>query len=560
MKKIKDVSIIDYKYQKQSIVKGYYYLVLDIDYEDNTNDKLNKRYSQIKELYKILILTNPGCLIPRLKKRGWNFNIIKKEKSKTITTSVEKFLLHLIKHPILIKNKSVLDFFSKENKEINKNQTLKTKKMDKIIENDEEENDNDNEFNNDNSIKKDLYSSSEENENTNKNNKEMINEFEIIEKEDYKDLFEEQEENELLNMFIEEELNNKNKGFLTNITDFFISMYKYETKNNQNQEVYEFINSNSSILGEDIEVNKYGVEIMRINEGVEYILNNLIKINELIDKKAKSLDNIVEIFQEIQNINNKKKEEANKTKEEKTNNDFQTVENDEVINNENEKERENKEKNTKEKWDKKLLNGEINKIKYYSSINQNYIMKDLNLTIDKIIELKDTLEGLCDIFERKKSHIQFLTKLQTQLNEIKKQNELIKENDENKNQLKDDKSLKKKIDKEILHINKLNQNLKYEIDKFKKEQGYSIYTLINDLYKNNYLKQCDIFDIINKEISFDSDSENSSKIKGENGSENSSSQFLIVDDININEKKEKDKEINKNKKENDSWDNDEDEF
>ncbi len=187
-------------------------------------------------------------------------------------------------------------------------------------------------------------------------------------------------------------------------------------------------------------------------------------------------------------------------------------------------------------------------------------MKDLNLTIDKIIELKDTLEGLCDIFERKKSHIQFLTKLQTQLNEIKKQNELIKENDENKNQLKDDKSLKKKIDKEILHINKLNQNLKYEIDKFKKEQGYSIYTLINDLYKNNYLKQCDIFDIINKEISFDSDSENSSKIKGENGSENSSSQFLIVDDININEKKEKDKEINKNKKENDSWDNDEDEF
>ena len=567
MKKVKDLSILDYKYEKKTIIQGHYYFKLDVDYEDNTNSKLKKRYSQIEELYKVLLLTCPGCLIPKIKKPLWNFNIKREEKS-NIISYVEKFLLHLIKHPILMKNKSVLAFFSEDNTEINRNQTLKTNKMAKFLENDDLQLEDD--------IKEDLSSYSELNikmnksDNINISNSDLkiekkLSEFEIIEKEDYKELFEEQEESELLNMFIEEELNNKNKGFLTNIMDFFISMYKYEVKSKPNQEIFEFINTNSKPLGEDIEINKYGIEIMRINEGFEYIINDLIKEYELINKKTKSLDNILGIFQEIQNIDNKNKEVKNKINENNIIDDFETIKNNEDENAINEKEEEkkenNKEKNLKEKWDNKLLNSDINKIKNYSSINKKFITENLNPSIDKMIELKDTLEGLCDIFERKKDHIQFLAKLQEKLKEIKKQNELFEQSDENNYKLMDDKSLKKKINRETLHINKLNENLKYEINKFKKEHGDSIYNLITDLYKNNYLKQYEIFEIINREISFDSDSENSSKIK-ENESEGDSSQFLVIDDINDISKnnKKKDKEINKIAKDKNSWDYSEDEI
>ena len=557
MKKAKDLTILDYKYEKKSIIQGYYYFKLDVDYEDNTNAKLKRRYSQIEELYKVLLLTCPGCLIPKIKKSKWNFNIKKEEKS-YIISNVEKFLLYLIKHPILMKNKSVLHFFSEENTEINRNQKLKTNKMGKIFEKDNEQDEND--------VNEDFFSSSELNEklnksdnvNINNNNLEIekkISGFEIIEKEDYKDLFEEHEESELLNMFIEEELNNKNRGFLTNIMDFFISMYKYDTKSNQNQEVFEFINNNSKNLGENFEINKYGIEIMRYNEGYEYIINNLIKEYEIIDKKTKSLNNIIGIFRDVQSIENRNKNDLNK-KNDNNIDDFETIKKNEEGNTINESQEENKEKDLKEKWDKKLLNGDINKIKNYTSINQKFIIEDLNQFISKIIELKDTLENLCDIFERKKDHIQFLSKLQSKLNEIKKQNDLIAESDEKKNKLINDKFLKKKIEKETLHINKLNQNLKYEIDKFKKEQGNSIYTLIIDLYKKHYLKQSEIFDIINREISFDSDSENSSKIK-ETASEGSS-QFLIIDDINGTSKNNKKKD--NNSKENNSWDNIEDEL
>ena len=557
MKKAKDLTVLDYKYEKKSIIQGYYYFKLDVDYEDNTNAKLKRRYSQIEELYKVLLLTCPGCLIPKIKKSKWNFNIKKEEKS-YIISNVEKFLLYLIKHPILMKNKSVLYFFSEENTEINRNQKLKTNKMGNFFENDNQQDEND--------VKEDFFSSSELNEklnksdnvNINKNNLEIekkISGFEIIEKEDYKDLFEEHEESELLNMFIEEEQNNKNRGFLTNIMDFFISMYKYDTKSNQNQEVFEFINNNSKNLGENFEINKYGIEIMRYNEGYEYIINNLIKEYEIIDKKTKSLNNIIGIFREVQSIENKNKNDLNK-KNDNNIDDFETIKKNEEENSINESKEENKEKDLKEKWDKKLLNGDINKIKNYTSINQKFIKEDLNQSINKIIELKDTIENLCDIFERKKDHIQFLSKLQSKLNEIKKQNDLIAESVEKINKLINDKFLKKKIEKETLHINKLNQNLKYEIDKFKKEQGDSIYTLITDLYKKHYLKQSEIFDIINREISFDSDSENSSKIK-EHASEDSS-QFLVIDDINDTSKNNKKKD--NNTKDNNSWDNIEDEL
>ena len=136
--------------------------------------------------------------------------------------------------------------------------------------------------------------------------------------------------------------------------------------------------------------------------------------------------------------------------------------------------------------------------------------------IEQMIEYKTTVEGLLDIFYRKKNHIQFLMKLQSQYTESEKRKNLTEENDPNKKIIeKDINFLRNKIDLEKKFINKLNENLKYELNKFKEEKGNKIYTYINDLYKNNYLRQREIYNILNKEISFDSDSDNSSKIKGE---------------------------------------------
>ena len=560
MKKLKDISILDYKYQKQS---GYYYFDIKIVYEDSStsNKPIAKRYSQIKELYKILLLKCPGCLIPKFKSKSFkmklNLTELTKEQKSEIISRAQKFLQYIISHPILIKNKSVSEFFSLENKEINKNQTLKTNKMKTFMENEEKDDD---------EMKEDLSSSSSidkisksdnitnDNNNSKKEKEKNYDGFEIIEKEDYKDLFEDEEENDLINMFLEEE-NNKNKGIISKSKDVLLSAYKYiisyteennievENKPNEGMKLnlqekdIEFIKSIYHELGEDIEINNYGKEIMKIKEGFEYIINNFQKESEIIGSKTKSLDNIIKYFKEVKNIdskNNKKnKDQKNEDNNiDKDNDEFENIEKKE--NEDNIKEKRNK----KENWDNLILEEDINKIEKYSSINKKFIEEELNVTLNIMNELKEIIDCLSDIFDRKKSHIFFLIKLQSQLNEKTKRHDL--EEDENKKKLvKDINFFKKKIEKEKLFINKINENLKYEINKFKKEKENSIYFLINDLYKKNYLKQCEISDIFNKVISFDDDSENSSKIKGEN-------EKSLADSDHVEDNNKKDKEENNN--------------
>ena len=376
--------------------------------------------------------------------------------------------------------------------------------------------------------------------------------FEIIEKDKYTDFFEEEEENELINMYLEEE-KNKNKGIVSKSKDLLISAYKYiksyseenniepENKPNEGMKLnlqekdIEYIKTINNELGEDIEINNYGNDIMKIKEGLEYIINNFNQESKLIDSKIKSLDKVINFFQEVRNLDSKNniKENINKKEEDnnkdKDNNDFENIEkskdNNNII---------NRKVKINENMDKKILNEDINKIKNYSSLNKKYINKYLNPTLVKMNELKEIIDCLSDIFIRKKNHILFLIKLQSQLNAKLKKNELVIEGDESKIQLiKDINFFKKKIEKEKLFINKINQNLKYEIKKFKDEQENSIYILINDLYKNNYLKQCEISEILNKIISPESDSENSSKIKGENEkSDDDSDQFFAIEDDN----------------------------
>jgi len=71
--------------------------------------------------------------------------------------------------------------------------------------------------------------------------------------------------------------------------------------------------------------------------------------------------------------------------------------------------------------------------------------------------------------------------------------------------------------------------LKYEIENYKNNIENNVYKYINELYINKYNKQTQILNKLQKAISFESDSENSSK---EDNSENNSQL-----DKNINNKK-----------------------
>ena len=535
MKKPIEVSIKDYKFESKYMVKGYYYFEIKVKYENELDTLLKRRYGQIKELYKTLLLKCPGCLIPKIPSKTFvmkYFHITDEERSK-IKNDIEKFLKYIIKHPILIANKFALNFFY-EGKSMNQNLNINKMKTD-----DDDDDDDDS---------GESLSLSKNNENNNKEKEKdedsgiNVDDFEVIEKDDYKDLFKDEEENELLNMFLEEE-NNKNKGLFSKSKDILSSAYKYlmiypdEYNNEVNKNVVvnsgetsmilsgsskfqendlDFIKLNYKELGESMEISEYGKDIMRICEGIDYLIKNFINEANIKKKKAKSLSNIINIFNEVKKIDNqnnikKNLNEKNSNKKEE-NNDFEDKEKNEK-NAIEEKENQN---SNKEKWEVKILEADINKIKEYSSINNKFINDDLKPAIEQMIEYKTTVEGLLGIFYRKKNHIQFLMKLQSQYNESEKRKNLTEENDPNKKLIeKDINFLRNKIELEKKFIKKLNENLKYELNKFREEKENKIYTFINDLYKNNYLRLKEIYNILNKEISFDSDSDNSSKIKEE---------------------------------------------
>ena len=136
MKKIKQLSISDYKPLSSSMINRHYYFDIKIIYENETDDTtIYKRYSEIEEFYKILLLKYPGCRIPKFPEKSFMMSIhINEEDKKNIISKIEKFLRHLINHKILSEKNVVNDFFS--NEKLNKNKDLKTELI-KISEDDD---------------------------------------------------------------------------------------------------------------------------------------------------------------------------------------------------------------------------------------------------------------------------------------------------------------------------------------------------------------------------------------------------------------------------------------
>lgn len=546
------LSIIDYYfYRANPLSKGHYYFKIELQYDKYKADKImDVRYSQIIKLYKILELKCPGCRIPKLKTKSFLQNIsISKEEKEQIKSDTQKFLSHLIHHPILSDNSSVLTFFANSNIEKN----LSSNKINKIKKEDDDKDD----------LNEDILPVNKSDDIAINKKDDLLSEFEVIEKNDIKNILDENDENELLNMFN----NEKNDSTFKNLLNLVNSGYNYiksfskklsneieddkipeigqernlSLSRNIHEKDFEFIKNISSQLGENSEINKYKDKLMIIKTSVDYLIKNFQAESSFITQKVNSLKNIIKYFKEVEKIEESKDENKK-----------------DGDNEENKKERLNR-------LDIKLVKGNINKIEKYASGNESIVYLQINPKIKEMIEYNSMVDDLLNIYNRKKKHILFLVLLKSQLNEneIKnKQTDKIenengetekgknkkgkteKEDENNNNLLKDIKFLQNKIDIDIKFINKLNKNLEYEINEFKKKKN-KIYALINELYKNNYEKQSAIFEIINKDISFDSDSENSSKIKVENDeNESNSEKSLKVEKKDENKKEENKKKEN----------------
>ena len=530
MKKIKELNINDYKPLSSSMINQHYYFDIEIKFEDDSEKNINKRYSEIKELYKIMLLKYPGCRIPKFPEKKFMMNIyINEKEKKDLITKIEKFLRHIINHRILSEKNVVNDFFA--NEKINENKDLKTNLM-KIS---EEDNINNSEF----TVNKDL----EESDINKKDDFEsFIKEFEEI---DFKknEHYETWLENNLINMFLEEE-NNEKKGFFDNAIGFLSSVYNYfipsssqdynlASNNPENlkqnssfqEDNIKYLEKMSKDLGEDDYLNEYGKNIMKINEGLSYLYNNFINIQNFNKTKLKSLSNLQKLC--LENLDTVKQKEKEKEKEGETN-DENSIN---VIN-----------KIPKyEKSNKKIFDNEVNnKLKEYISINVNFYEIDLDKNLEKIHESKIIIEELKDIYDRKKSHVNFLMKLISKYNEYDKKRKI---EPDNKNINKDYEHAKKYLNIETDFIKKLNQDLKYEIDFFKQNIESNIYKYINELYINKYNKQSEIFNKLNEIISLESDSETSSKDENFENLENSENSSIKINNKK-KEKKERNESIN----------------
>ncbi len=113
----------------------------------------------------------------------------------------------------------------------------------------------------------------------------------------------------------------------------------------------------------------------------------------------------------------------------------------------------------------------------------------------KIKKYQKLLEGLLDIYSRKKEHLNFLGRLHSQKAELEKQKyekDLIDPIIKNKID-----EIESKLEYEIKFIKKMNKDLKYEIEKYKDNQE-DIYIFINSLYKDKSISIKNCLENLNK--------------------------------------------------------------
>ena len=475
-----EITLKDKVFQNQYYVTGHYDFKIDVEYENGPTNHISRRYSEIRALYKTLILKCPGCLIPNIPSKSiWlKINYGNEEQMSDRVAGIQEFLTHIAKHKILRKNKYVINFFSSDYKRISESpSSTKNNKKD-----DSDDDDDDLDFR--------LSSDKKEISNYDNNSDDDI---------------------EPLEEFVEE-YNNKNKGIVSKGKKLIGNIYSYamsyvssgnkneeekeenNINNNNNKsnvfykklskEDFEFIEKKAKELGENFEIKDYNEKINRLNEGIKNIIQNFEKLSDIHKKNTQAFQNIVN------NDNNYKKTNKPKIDDDE---DEDIGDNNNKINHKN----------------------NIEKIKNYCKIHRNFIEQKLENSIKKIKKYQIFLQELLDIYSRKKEHISYLSRLHSQ------KEELIKQNSANEDPLtkKKIKELEDQLNHEIKFIKKINKDLNYEIQNYKDNQE-DIYIYINSIFKDKAIYVKDCISTLNREDFVDDEEE---KNEGEHKSKSEQS-------------------------------------
>jgi hypothetical protein len=465
----KSITFKELKFENQYYVAGHFNFIFNVSYEDNESEQeIKRRYNEIRALYKTLILKAPGCRIPNIPSKSiWlKINYGNEKEVKERQEGVMVFLNHLIEHKILRKNKYVIKFFSPEENFFTYQNNLKSEKEN--IDKDDLD---------------DVFESNILNIKDEKKDENNLNEDDI----------------EPLDDFVQE-YNNQKKGIVSKGKKMLGNIYNYvknyannsntkneegEEENNANEnndenssnifykkltkEDYDYIKQNRKEIGEDYDINDYNEKINRLNEGVKIIIENLEKLSSTRKKSLDALKEIVNKDKDIKSLNKHNK-----------NDDFEI--------------------NEEEKGENDIdLNHKryIKKISKYCTIQKGFLDTNVDETINKIKKYQELLQDLLDIFSRKKEHINYLGRLHSQKEEVEKQKENSNlENPVDKIKIEE---LEKKLEHEKKFIKKINKDLAYEIDIYKKNKQNDIYNYINEVYKEKAKKIKDSVEYLNKE-------------------------------------------------------------
>ena len=473
----KKITLKELKFENQYYVAGHYNFIIGVTYDDNDSEQeIKRRYNEIRSLYKTLLLKAPGCRIPNIPSKSikLKINYANQKEIKERKEGIEEFLKYIVEHKILRKNKYVIKFFAPGEKSFsiqsnggNEKENNGKDDFDDIFDSNIME------------IKKDGNDKKEEN--INKDNNDYFDEDDL----------------EPLDDFVQE-YNNKKKGIISKGKKVIENMYNYvknyansnnkkneegeeENNNNENtsnifnkqltKEDYDYIKKNTKELGEDFDINDYNETISRLNEGVKMIIEKLEKISST---RKGSLD-------ALQRIVNKDKDLKSLEKNKNIKDDFDFNE-------------EDKKEDISSTNHKRL----IKKMNKYYNIQIGFIEKNVADTITKIKKYQELLQDLLDIYSRKNEHINFLRRLHSQKDEFEKQKENGKIKDNPLDKIKSE-EFEKKLTLEKKFIKKINKDMKYEIEEFKKNNRKDIYNYINEIYKEKAKIVKDSVEYLNKE-------------------------------------------------------------
>lgn len=219
-------------------------------------------------------------------------------------------------------------------------------------------------------------------------------------------------------------------------------------------------NNNNDNNPENVELNKDKEKLERLLTGLKDLIDNIKKHLEVNEKKTQAIGSLVEFAKQMnyKGINYKQLSEEN-------GDDFDT----DLSN----KQEGNQQKN---------LEQNLEMLSSYYRKSMDYKNKLDSNILTRLKDYKIELEGIIEIFDRKKQHDDQL--------------EQLEDKKEDKNY--DGTNIENEIETKKEFIGNLIQQLKYEIDKFQTTNESKLITIIKDFYIDKYEKDKEIADFFEK--------------------------------------------------------------